>query len=99
MYECCRRVVQGNIEWQCPSAASFDALYGSEFVSQKVDELRKNDEISLPSTIGQELKVNPFMRSNLPDITKSLPKEYCLVTKNNEPWENFASLRMFKDNF
>jgi hydroxyacylglutathione hydrolase len=67
--------------------------------SQKVDEFRKNDEISLPSTIGQELKVNPFMRSNLPNIVESLPKEYCLVTKNNEPWENFASLRMFKDHF
>jgi hydroxyacylglutathione hydrolase len=67
--------------------------------SQKVDELRKNDEITLPSTIGQELKVNPVMRSNLPNIVESLPKEYCLVTKNNEPWENFASLRMFKDHF
>jgi hydroxyacylglutathione hydrolase len=67
--------------------------------SEQVEKLRKDDEISLPSTIGQELKINPFMRSNLPNITESLPKEYCLVTKNNEPWENFASLRKFKDNF
>ncbi|TMP52978.1 hydroxyacylglutathione hydrolase [Pseudoalteromonas sp. S201] len=67
--------------------------------SQQVDELRNKDEITLPSTIGHELKINPFMRSNLPNITELIPKKYCLVTKNNEPWENFASLRKFKDHF
>ena len=67
--------------------------------SKKVDELRSKDEITLPSTIDQELKINPFMRSDLPTITELLPKEFLLVTKNNEPWENFASLRKFKDNF
>jgi hydroxyacylglutathione hydrolase len=67
--------------------------------SKKVDELRSTDEITLPSTIDQELKINPFMRSDLPTITELLPKEFLLVTKNNEPWENFASLRKFKDNF
>ncbi|XQF93518.1 hydroxyacylglutathione hydrolase [Pseudoalteromonas espejiana] len=67
--------------------------------SKKVDELRSNNEITLPSTIGQELKINPFMRSDLPTITELVPKECLVVTKNNEPWENFASLRQFKDNF
>lgn len=67
--------------------------------SDKVDAQRAKGEITLPSTIGQELKVNPFMRSDLPTITELIPKEFVLVTKNNEPWENFASLRRFKDNF
>jgi hydroxyacylglutathione hydrolase len=67
--------------------------------SDKVDTQRAKGEITLPSTIGQELKVNPFMRSDLPTITELIPKEFVLVTKNNEPWENFASLRRFKDNF
>ena len=67
--------------------------------SKKVDELRSKNEITLPSTIGQELKINPFMRSDLPNITELLPKEFCSVTKNNEPWENFAGLRKFKDHF
>ena len=67
--------------------------------SDKVDAQRAKGEITLPSTIDQELKVNPFMRSDLPTITELIPKEFVLVTKNNEPWENFASLRRFKDNF
>jgi hydroxyacylglutathione hydrolase len=67
--------------------------------SDKVDAQRAKGEITLPSTIGQELKVNPFMRSDLPTITELIPKEFVLVTKNNEPWENFASLRKFKDHF
>lgn len=67
--------------------------------SKRVDELRSKNEITLPSTIGQELKINPFIRSDLPNITELLPKEFCSVTKNNEPWENFAGLRKFKDHF
>lgn len=66
---------------------------------EQVDKLRNNDEITLPSTIGRERKVNPFMRSNLPNITTLVPKKYYLVTKNNEPWKNFATLRKFKDHF
>ena len=67
--------------------------------SKKVDELRSQNKISLPTSIGQELKINPFMRSDLPTITELVPTKMSLVTKNNEPWENFASLRQFKDNF
>jgi hydroxyacylglutathione hydrolase len=67
--------------------------------SKKVDAQRNQNQITLPTSIGLELKINPFMRSDLASITELLPKEFCLVTKNNEPWENFASLRAFKDNF
>jgi hydroxyacylglutathione hydrolase len=67
--------------------------------SKKIDELRSNNQISLPTSIGQELKINPFMRSDLPTMTEQVPKEIILLTNNKEPWENFASLRMFKDNF
>ncbi|AUL73186.1 hydroxyacylglutathione hydrolase [Pseudoalteromonas sp. 13-15] len=67
--------------------------------SELVDELRKEDKISLPTTISQELKINPFMRSDIPTIIEEVPKEFISVTKNNEPWHNFAALRKFKDNF
>jgi hydroxyacylglutathione hydrolase len=67
--------------------------------SNKVDELRSNNDITLPTTIGQELKINPFMRSDLPTITELIPKQFCALAKNNEPWGNFAGLRAFKDNF
>jgi len=67
--------------------------------SELVDELRKEDKISLPTTIEKELKINPFMRSDIPTITEEVPEEFILVTKNNEPWRNFAALRKFKDNF
>ncbi|TMO12338.1 hydroxyacylglutathione hydrolase, partial [Pseudoalteromonas sp. S326] len=63
--------------------------------SEKVDAQRAKGESTLPS---QELKVNPFMRTDLPTITELIPKEFVLVTKNNEPRQNFARLRRFKDN-
>ena len=67
--------------------------------SDLVDGLRSHDQVSLPTTIEQELKINPFMRSELLNITEEIPKEYISNEKKNEPWQQFASLRLFKDNF
>jgi len=67
--------------------------------SDHVNKLRNENKITLPTSIELELKINPFMRSDLPTITRCLPKEFHSVTNNNEPWGNFASLRAFKDNF
>jgi len=71
--------------------------------SHWVDEQRNNDLITLPSTLGQELKINPFMRSELPGITTLLPAQFKGLRKNSaqktEPWQNFAGLRTWKDHF
>lgn len=71
--------------------------------AQWVDTKRNNKQITLPSTLALELKINPFMRSDIAGITDNLPKQYNPFTKNilqnNEPWQNFAGLRTWKDHF
>ncbi|CAM3941135.1 MULTISPECIES: hydroxyacylglutathione hydrolase [Pseudoalteromonas] len=71
--------------------------------AQWVDEQRKNNKITLPSTLALELKINPFMRSDIAGIVQHLPDQYNSFTKNtlqnNEPWQNFAGLRAWKDHF
>ncbi|MCQ8877641.1 hydroxyacylglutathione hydrolase [Pseudoalteromonas shioyasakiensis] len=71
--------------------------------AQWVDAKRKNDEITLPSTIALEQKINPFMRSDISGISQNIPTEYQYKAKNilqnNEPWQNFAGLRAWKDHF
>lgn len=71
--------------------------------AQWVDIQRQNNRITLPSTLALELKINPFMRTDIAGILKHLPETYNPSTKNtlqnNEPWQNFAGLRIWKDNF
>lgn len=71
--------------------------------AQWVDAKRSNDEITLPSTIALERKINPFMRSDISGISQNIPIEYQHKSKNmlqnNEPWQNFAGLRTWKDHF
>lgn len=38
---------------------------------RQVDELRKNDRITLPSTIGEERSFNPFMRTREPGVIRA----------------------------
>lgn len=65
---------------------------------KKVEQLRANNKTTLPSSIGLELKINPFMRTQSPTIIKNVNKKLNFTTKSNEPWENFANLRILKDN-
>lgn len=67
--------------------------------SDKIDTLRANDDISLPTTIATEKQLNPFLRSHLPHITDQLPDTLKVNFNLNEPWQRFASLRAWKDNF
>ncbi|KPH63277.1 MULTISPECIES: hydroxyacylglutathione hydrolase [Pseudoalteromonas] len=76
-----------------------DLIYYNDWVRAK----RQKNEITLPSTLKQERKINPFMRSDLSSITEYLPKKFCVMAtqlkQNNEPWQRFASLRAWKDHF
>jgi hydroxyacylglutathione hydrolase len=59
----------------------------------EVAELRKAGKMTCPSTIGQELKTNPFLRCDSPEIRKRLGLEQASDA------EVFAALRTAKDNF
>lgn len=59
----------------------------------EVTELRREGKMTCPSTIGQELKTNPFLRCDSAEIRKKLGLEQASDA------EVFAALRGAKDNF
>ncbi|RCL02461.1 MAG: hydroxyacylglutathione hydrolase [Candidatus Tokpelaia sp. JSC161] len=59
----------------------------------KIISLRKKNRLTMPSTIGLERAINPFLRSANPSIRKNLD----LMTASDE--RVFATLRKLKDNY
>lgn len=57
---------------------------------------REANEPTLPSTIGKELAVNPFMRYEAPTVVQALEAKSGQVPADNT--EAFALLRQWKDN-
>lgn len=57
-------------------------------------EQRKNEKFTVPSTIGEELEYNPFMRLQSTTIRKNLNFD-----KNSSKFEVMAKLRELKNNF
>jgi len=58
---------------------------------ERVQAQRERGEPTVPSTIGEELATNPFLRCALPSIAKHFP--------GNGPVEVFAAVRKAKDSF
>lgn len=64
---------------------------------QRCQALRANDEPTLPTTIGVEKRINPFMRSNEESI-KASAEDHCGVIMNTST-EVFTAIREWKNNF
>lgn len=64
---------------------------------QEIDALRKQDRISLPSTLADELATNPFLRCNEQQVITSAARESGQPPAS--PVEVFAAIRVWKDNF
>ena len=60
---------------------------------KKISEKIKNGEPTIPSTLGEELECNIFLRSDNADIQKQLG------INSGNPIETFTKLRDLKDNF
>ncbi len=60
--------------------------------AEAVDKKRANGEPTLPTTIGEELATNPFLRACEPDVKAALGME------NAADWEVFGEIRTRKDN-
>jgi len=58
----------------------------------RVQTLRKDAKPTLPTTIGEELATNPFLRPDAPSIRERLG------LANAADWEVFAEIRKRKDN-
>jgi hydroxyacylglutathione hydrolase len=63
----------------------------------RVDELRSSGLASLPSSLGLELKVNPFLRCKVASVRAAA--ELHAGCALNEPHEVFRVLRAWKDQF
>jgi len=59
----------------------------------EVAELRRQNRPTLPSTIGQELASNPFLREHSPSIRRSI----CMAEQSDAA--TFAKLRALKDQY
>jgi len=58
---------------------------------------RQRDEPTLPSTIGDELATNPFLRAALPDVMERAAAR--AGRSLDDPVDSFATLRAWKDDF
>ncbi len=69
---------------------------GNRMLQQRaavVTQLRQDGKMTCPTTIGEELKTNPFLRTDSPEIRRNLKMEAASDA------EVFAELRRRKDNF
>jgi hydroxyacylglutathione hydrolase len=60
--------------------------------------LRQANQPTVPTTIGHELRVNPFMRSNQPDVIASALRVSGAATLPS-PAHVLAAIRAWKDRF
>ena len=65
--------------------------------SKKVDKLRSQSEITLPSNIGLERKINPFFLLNDKEILKN--SEKFINRKISNSVDSLAAIRSMKDSF
>jgi len=64
---------------------------------ESVDRIRAAGDPSLPSTLSLEIKVNPFLRCDNPSVRSAAESHAGKVLA--EPFEVFAVLRAWKDQF
>jgi hydroxyacylglutathione hydrolase len=64
---------------------------------EAVRELRSRDAITLPTTLGVERRINPFLRCRLPGVRAAA--ESRAGSALAEPAEVFAVIRSWKDEF
>lgn len=65
--------------------------------TKKAQALRAQNLPTLPSSIGQEKAINPFLRSDSEEICQSLSIQF--QQPINNPLQSFSLLRQWKDNF
>ncbi len=65
--------------------------------ARHVDELRHNDQITLPTTLGEEKTFNPFLRTRKPAVIEAAQQRE--PDTDNQPVDVFGVLRRWKDEF
>lgn len=90
---CTHEYTQANLRF---AKAVEPANLALELRTHRVDELRSNNQPTLPSTLATELETNPFLRTDHPAVRKAALEHNLLST---EEVEVFATIRRWKDQF
>jgi hydroxyacylglutathione hydrolase len=61
----------------------------------RVESLINSNQPSLPSTIKQELAVNPFLRCHIQQVIEKIKEKWRLIPTNK--WDIFEQLRVWKN--
>ncbi|WP_439136092.1 hydroxyacylglutathione hydrolase [Pseudomaricurvus sp.] len=64
---------------------------------KQAEQVRASGGFTVPSVLGMELDTNPFLRVHTPSVIESANRQE--PNEVNEPWQVFAVLRRWKDNF
>jgi hydroxyacylglutathione hydrolase len=64
---------------------------------QEAKELRAQGKPTLPSTIGRERRINPFLRTHVPDVRQAATAQG--APRSDTGSAVFGTLRRWKDNF
>ncbi|MFC3607339.1 hydroxyacylglutathione hydrolase [Stutzerimonas tarimensis] len=65
---------------------------------RQVDELRADDQVTLPSHLALEFRTNPFLRVDQPDVRAAAAAQGLLADQSS-PEAVFAAIRAWKDRF
>ena len=91
---CAHEYTLSNMRWACEVEPSNKALQRWQ---KTATDQRSQAIPTLPSTIGQELACNPFMRAQHPDVAQAATT--WSQRELHTPVEVFAALREWKNNF
>ena len=94
----------------CAHEYTLSNLAFAEAVSPDSDDLKRyiescqdrraREQSTIPSSIGIELAINPFLRLREQDVILALNGKFSLtLNKQTDPAQNFKWLRQWKDNF
>lgn len=90
---CAHEYTLSNLDWALKVEPNNSDLHG---YYQQAAALRADHQPTLPSTIGLELRINPFLRTHIPAVQLSA-SNYCSGRASNDT-EVFAQLREWKNN-
>ena len=65
--------------------------------AQNVNKCRESNQPTVPSLLGDERAINPFLRCHLPSIREKV--SHLMQGSHDQPVDTFAGLRRLKDNF
>jgi len=92
---CAHEYTLSNLKFACAVEPSNPALLQYR---ARCEALRQQQQPTLPSTLGQELAINPFLRCDVTEVAHSA-HHFCPTVDPTQPASVFAALREWKNAF